>query len=1209
LTDNENLLRQIAYKGMRRISRIRGIYTTITSLGVALGLLLVGAAPAAAQNACRWTGAGRTTVWSDHRNWDPVSCGNGVPRSGDTLVFMTDPNDPPGDSTSNNDLDDGLLIHRILILGLGPHGVRWMIDGNSITIDGNIVVGSPNDDGEFGFGPSLTTPITLNRPITIHNDFAGGQGFPATFSVGDIDLNGFDLSISDTTPVDLSGIISGNGNLTIGGNTQVAQPMLSFVQLNDGGTAGSPSTQNDYVGTTEIDNGVVVVVGPNPFGVAENPVTFGTGVLMRIEHGLGTFETIGNTFALDDADGIEGTGTLSGDLLIGTNKRLVFRIGVDQPPPGGTLTLTGRIGTDLGPQLTKIGSGTLVLANSTPNKSTWTSLEIADGTVRTDVAGSIPSASSLLLAGTLDLHGFDATFNGGFGASVGSAIALGAATLTVNLPRDNIFGGVMSGTGSFVKGGPAALRLFGGNTYTGPTTLNAGTLTLANVGGNAIASTSVIVNGGTLVDGSADQRGNQIPDNAAVVINAPGQFVGTMGMQETIGSIAGNGAITLDHSALTVGANNTSTTFGGAITGAGSSVQKIGTGTLTLTGASAIDAAAISNGTLLVNGSLITAGAAGTVTLTSGVLGGAGSIGAIHAAGGAISPGNNPVSPGNIVGNPGILKVAGGALLDSTTFIVDLDGLDAGTGYDQLLLGGDLRLFPTTTLHATLRFQPPQGATFTIISLPAGKTVSGTFNGLPEGQTIAIGTRHFSISYRGGDGNDVVLTATDAPPTTTPPPPPPSTLTYYLSEGATGNFFDTDVLIANPNQTDAPITLTFSKENGEQVVTKNTVPAQSRLTVHVDQIPGLEATSASTQVQSDAKLPLLVERSMFWDASYYAGSTGTAVDAPATDWFFAEGSQSGYFNTFVLVINPNPTPTDVTFTFLREHAAPVTKTVTVGAATRFTLNAGDLLELLNTSFGIAVHGTQPIMAERSMYFGSTPTRVWSGGTESSGVTAPSTHWFFAEGATGSFFDTFILLSNPNNTPANVTLQYLLDSGDTISVAKTIDANARVTTSIEAEEDVRLHSAAVSTVVTSDVPVIAERSMYWPGAVTPWGEGHNSFGVVDAATKWGLSEGRTGGPLKYHTYMLLANPQTTAASVNVTFLRENGAAPVMKTFTVPATSRFNIDIDSVIELHDEFFGAVIESTNNVPIIVERSMYWDSNGIQFSGGTNATGIRLP
>ncbi len=46
-----------------------------------------------------------------------------------------------------------------------------------------------------------------------------------------------------------------------------------------------------------------------------------------------------------------------------------------------------------------------------------------------------------------------------------------------------------------------------------------------------------------------------------------------------------------------------------------------------------------------------------------------------------------------------------------------------------------------------------------------------------------------------------------------------------------------------------------------------------------------------------------------------------------------------------------------------------------------------------------------------MYFGVDP--LWKGGHESAGVTAPSTTWFLAEGATGPFFETFILLANPH----------------------------------------------------------------------------------------------------------------------------------------------------------------------------------------------------
>jgi len=80
-------------------------------------------------------------------------------------------------------------------------------------------------------------------------------------------------------------------------------------------------------------------------------------------------------------------------------------------------------------------------------------------------------------------------------------------------------------------------------------------------------------------------------------------------------------------------------------------------------------------------------------------------------------------------------------------------------------------------------------------------------------------------------------------------------------------------------------------------------------------------------------------------------------------------------------------------------------------------------------------------------------------------------------------------------------------------------------------------------------------------------------------------------------------------VTVTFLRENGAAAVTRTFTVPPTSRFNIDTSTIAELQNESFGADIAVTNGTAIIVERSMYWDSNGFQFSGGTNATASRLP
>jgi hypothetical protein len=242
-----------------------------------------------------------------------------------------------------------------------------------------------------------------------------------------------------------------------------------------------------------------------------------------------------------------------------------------------------------------------------------------------------------------------------------------------------------------------------------------------------------------------------------------------------------------------------------------------------------------------------------------------------------------------------------------------------------------------------------------------------------------------------------------------------------------------------------------------------------------------------------------------------------------------------------------------------------------------------------------------------MYFGSTPSHLWSGGHATTG-SVPAAEWFLVEGATGAFFDTFVLLTNPADQAANVTLTYLLEGGETVTVPKVIPPASRLTVNVEAEDDVRLRSAAFSTRITADRPIVAERSVYWPGDAAPWGEAHNSAGLTTLGTRWGLAEARVGGARAFQTYILLANAQTTAAQVTVTYLRESGA-PVVKTYIVPPTSRFTIDVKSLVpELVDESFGALIEVINDVPIAVERSMYWDANGIFWSGGTNATATRL-
>jgi uncharacterized repeat protein (TIGR01451 family) len=446
--------------------------------------------------------------------------------------------------------------------------------------------------------------------------------------------------------------------------------------------------------------------------------------------------------------------------------------------------------------------------------------------------------------------------------------------------------------------------------------------------------------------------------------------------------------------------------------------------------------------------------------------------------------------------------------------------------------------------------------------------------------------------------------------TITPAPPTPAPRTYYLTEGATGPFFESDVLLANPNNVDAPIGLTFFTAGGSTIDLTDTLPAMSRKTIVLNKIAGLESVvGVSTRVTSPTGLPLVVERTMLWDRTGYGAHGEKAVDAPARRWYFAEGSQ-GFFHTYLLLANPNAMPMSAQVQYLREFEPPLTRTYPLDPLSRLTVDAGADTELINRSFGMIVDFDQPGLAERAMYFGDGTSRVFGGGHDSAGEPALSETWFLAEGATGPFFETFVLIANPKATDALVDITFLPSTGVPVTKRKTVPANRRLTINIE-QEDPSLANAAVSTQVVSSQPIIVERSQYWPDPATSWYESHNSAGVTALGRKWGLAEGRVGsvdGLTNAQTFILLANPGSIAAQVQITFLRENGAAPVTQTFTVQPTSRFNVNVGSDVNgLANEQFGALIVSDQ--PIAVERALYWDAGNQVWAAGTNAAATRVP
>jgi hypothetical protein len=515
-------------------------------------------------------------------------------------------------------------------------------------------------------------------------------------------------------------------------------------------------------------------------------------------------------------------------------------------------------------------------------------------------------------------------------------------------------------------------------------------------------------------------------------------------------------------------------------------------------------------------------------------------------------------------------------------------------GLGKITLSGPVSL--SGGLSVTAPSSPlPLGTVFTVIDKTSAGAVSGTFAGLPEGAEIRSGNHDLRVSYAGGDGNDVTLTVVG------------SLRRYLLSEGSTSTFFTTDIAVANPGENTATARVDFFPTGGAVVSVDLTLAPFSRRTVRVNDIPALAGAEFSTEVVSRTAIPLVVERTMAWDAATgYGAHTEHAAEALGKTWYFAEGSQ-GFFKTFLLLANPQNSPNEATVEYLRDGELPVVRTYPLDPRSRFTVDIGADAELVDRSFGMVVTFQNDGMAERAMYFGTTP--FLTGGHESAGVTAPSQTWFVPEGATGSFFETFILLANPSTSQIQVTLDFLPQGGTPVQVLQTMEPKSRTTVNIEIA-DPSLANAAVATQVTAPLPIVVERAQYWPDPAPSWYEAHNSFGVTQLGTVWGLAEGRTGQNRDYQTYILLANPGDQEASVGIRFLREGDKPAVIKTFSVPARSRFNVPVgpgSEVTELENENFGALITSTQ--PIAVERAMYSTPPGLPiWSAGTGATAVRL-
>ena len=478
--------------------------------------------------------------------------------------------------------------------------------------------------------------------------------------------------------------------------------------------------------------------------------------------------------------------TISGPGYTLAGNDIVLGAGGITSSAGGTINIPFTLGAS---QQWSVTTGTLTLSGTTALNGFTLTLSSAGAAIGS-VTGVISGAGAITKTGTGDftLAGAN-TFTGLVSANAGrliasNALALGtgdntpANGLTVNAGGTFVFNNItlvsehitVFGTGN---SGNGVLQSNGTSAQNGTTVLGDSAVAF-----NILTPSSLTFNGQVTGAGRFGLGG----DGVIAVANAANDFAGVVQWGATGGSIntltlAGNNAIPASKSlappagaifnvnsftqtiASLTGAGNTNLgsggggtltlsnpngVYSGSITGIGTMI--VAGGPWTMTGVSTWSGSmSHTGGTLTLNGGSITTAnlnqSNGTLTLSGATLGGAVTIN-----GGTIAPFMIANSSGNLT------------LGAASTYLETISGSAAGQ-FGRINVTGAVNLGGAAFSLAASGTPYPGGTTFTIIDNDAADAVTGTFAGLAQGATIASGGQSFTISYTGGTGNDVVLTA------------------------------------------------------------------------------------------------------------------------------------------------------------------------------------------------------------------------------------------------------------------------------------------------------------------------------------------------------------------------------------------------------------------------------------------------------------------
>jgi len=330
---------------------------------------------------------------------------------------------------------------------------------------------------------------------------------------------------------------------------------------------------------------------------------------------------------------------------------------------------------------------------------------------------------------------------------------------------------------------------------------------------------------------------------------------------------------------------------------------------------------------------------------------------------------------------------------------------------------------------------------------------------------------------------------------------------------------------------------------------------------------------------------------------FTGGHDVVGIATPSTQAYFAEG-YTGYtpswsFHEQLAISNPGAAQT-LTVTYLLASGGPIVKTYSLAAQSRFTINVNHEVGPLQ-QVSAALSAPNPFVAEREMYF-RYPTGV-DGGHNAMGAQSLGTVFYFAEGYTAGGFDEYLTLMNSSaSQTANVQVTYFFNSGAAPkTVSHPVNPSSRLTVHVNDAPEAGPNQQ-VSMRVTSDIPILAERPMYF----NFFGQtgGHVVVGASAPLTNLNLAEGHVGQ--SFNEYLTILNPNATAANLTITYFLGSGG-PVQQLLQVAGNSRATVHVNDVLPDGSD---SSVHISSDQPIVVERPMYFTYNG--WTGGHDAMAV---